>query len=75
MIAMARASAGRAGLVNVGWLVRRAEDIGPDLGRFHAVTFAQSFHWLNRPQVAGLVRSALEPGGACVVRPGPRSTA
>lgn len=40
----------------------------PVLGRFRAVTFAQSFHWLNRPRVARLVRDVLEPGGACVIR-------
>ena len=67
MIAMARAGAVRAGVANVDLMVRRAEDIGPDLGRFRAVTFAQSFHWLNRPEVANLVLTVLEPGGACVV--------
>ena len=67
MIATASASAARADVTNTNWEVRRAEEIGPDLGRFRAVTFAQSFHWLNRPLVASLVRSALEPGGACVI--------
>jgi len=67
MIATASASAARAGVTNTNWEVRRAEEIGPDLGRFRAVTFAQSFHWLNRPLVASLVRSAIEPGGACVI--------
>ncbi len=64
---MARTGAERAGVPNIEWIVRRAENIGPDLGRFHAVTFAQSFHWVNRPKVAGLVLEVLEPGGACVV--------
>lgn len=67
MIATARAQGARAGVANVEWIVRRAEDIGQDLGRFRAVTFAQSFHWLNRPTVAGLVLDVLEPGGACVI--------
>jgi len=67
MIAMARAGAADAGITNAGWQVQRAEDIDPSLGRFRVVTFAQSFHWLNRPLVAGLVRSVLEPGGACVI--------
>ena len=67
MLAAARAQGTRAGVANVDWIVRRAEDIGRDLGRFRAVTFAQSFHWLNRPKVAGLVLDVLEPGGACVV--------
>lgn len=67
MIATARAQGTRAGVANVEWIVRRAEDVGRDLGRFRAVTFAQSFHWLNRPKVAGLVLDVLEPGGACVI--------
>jgi len=67
MIATARARATLAGAANVDWLVRRAEDIGQDLGHFRAVTFAQSFHWLNRPRVAGLLVHVIEPGGACVL--------
>jgi SAM-dependent methyltransferase len=67
MIAMAKTGAERAGVTNIDWIVRRAENIGPDLGKFRAVTFAQSFHWLNRPKVAGLVLEVLEPGGGCVV--------
>jgi SAM-dependent methyltransferase len=67
MIAAARTRAARAGIRNVRWQVLRAEDISPGLGRFRAVTFAQSFHWLDRPRVAQLVRDVLEPGGACVI--------
>jgi SAM-dependent methyltransferase len=67
MIATARARATLAGAANVDWIIRRAEDIGQDLGRFRAVTFAQSFHWLNRPKVAWLLADVIEPGGACVV--------
>ena len=67
MIATARGRAALAGVTNANWIVRRAEDIGQDLGTFRAVTFAQSFHWLNRPRVASLVRELLEPAGACVI--------
>jgi len=62
MIAAARSRAG-----DIDWRVMRAEDVGPALGWFRAVTFAQSFHWLDRPRVAGLVRDVLEPAGACVL--------
>lgn len=51
---------------NVRWEHRRAEDIDDSLGRFRAVTFAQSFHWMDRPLVARKVRAILEPGGAVV---------
>ena len=67
MIAAARSRAAGAGIRNVRWQLLRAEDISPVLGQFRAVTFAQSFHWLDRPRVAQLVRDVLEPGGACVL--------
>ena len=67
MIATARQRAARNGSQNTDWRVLRAEDISPALGTFRLVTFAQSFHWLNRPLVAELVRQVLEPDGACVI--------
>jgi len=67
MIAAARARARRAGISNVRWKHVRAEDISPALGQFRAVTFAQSFHWLDRPTVARLIRKVLEPSAACVL--------
>lgn len=67
MIAAARARAEREAVANVRWLPIRAEDISSALGQFRAVTFAQSFHWLDRPKVARLIRDVLEPAGACVL--------
>ncbi|MGI9007328.1 MAG: class I SAM-dependent methyltransferase [Streptosporangiaceae bacterium] len=67
MIAAARSAAGRAGITNARWVQLRAEDMTAALGRFRAVTFAQSFHWLDRPAVAARVREVLEPGGACAL--------
>jgi SAM-dependent methyltransferase len=66
MIAAARAAAERAGVANVEWRCMRAEELPAGLGRFALVTFAQSFHWLDRARVAGVVRGMLEAGGACV---------
>jgi SAM-dependent methyltransferase len=50
------------------WVVGRAEDI-PDLnlGIFHAVTLAQSFHWTNKEQVAEIIYDILAPGGAMLL--------
>jgi hypothetical protein len=45
----------------------RAEELPGELGRFRVVTFAQSFHWFDRPRVARAVHRMLEPGGACVL--------
>jgi hypothetical protein len=44
----------------------RAEDLPAGLGRFRAVTFAASFHWMDRPRVAAAVATMLDPGGAVV---------
>ncbi|WP_405056671.1 class I SAM-dependent methyltransferase [Kribbella sp. NBC_01505] len=63
MIAVASAQATDS---KITWLTRRAEELSEELGRFRVVTFAQSFHWMNQPLVAELMRKLLEPGGAWV---------
>lgn len=62
MIAEAR----RSGVDGVAWRHMRAEQLPAGLGTFRVATFAQSFHWMDRPLVARLVRAMLEPGGAWV---------
>ncbi|WP_426595679.1 methyltransferase domain-containing protein [Cellulomonas sp. McL0617] len=59
-------AAERDGISNVTWQHLRAEAVSAELGTFRVVTFAQSFHWMDRPLVASRVRSLLEPGGAWV---------
>jgi SAM-dependent methyltransferase len=66
MVAVAAAEAERAGVENVRWLHLRAEALPAKLGRVDLVTFAQSFHWMQRTRVAAAVRRMLEPQGACV---------
>jgi SAM-dependent methyltransferase len=66
MVAVAAAEAERAGVENVRWLHLRAEALPAGLGRVDVVTFAQSFHWMQRTRVAAAVRRMLEPQGACV---------
>jgi SAM-dependent methyltransferase len=66
MIAEAEDVAARAGIRNARWQVLRAEDLPAGLGRFRLVTFAQSFHWMDRERVAAAVHGMLEPGGRCV---------
>ena len=56
--------AARSGVPNVEWLEMRAEELPAGLGSFRLVTFAQSFHWMDRPQVAATVRGMIEAGGA-----------
>ncbi|MEU8423398.1 class I SAM-dependent methyltransferase [Micromonospora sp. NPDC048835] len=62
--AQRRADEGR--VTNVGWRHLRAEALPADLGMFRVVTFAQSFHWMDRPLVASRVRDMITPDGAWV---------
>jgi SAM-dependent methyltransferase len=66
MIHEARRLASERGVMNARWVKGRAEDLPADLGTFGVVTFAASFHWMDRPLVAGIVRRMLEPDGAVV---------
>ncbi|MFD0413466.1 class I SAM-dependent methyltransferase [Streptomyces sp. NPDC127108] len=64
MIAEAGRQAERAGLAGrTRWVRARAEDLPAGLGTFTAVSFAQSFHWMDRDLVAATVRDMLRPGG------------
>ncbi|WP_410638973.1 class I SAM-dependent methyltransferase [Amycolatopsis sp. lyj-346] len=65
MLAEAARLAAAAGIGNCRWVHRRAEELPAGLGRFRLVTFAQSFHWLDRPRVAAAVHGMLAPDGVC----------
>jgi SAM-dependent methyltransferase len=60
-----RAAAG-LGIGNASWVRQRAEALPAGLGTFLAVTFAASFHWMDRPKVASAVATMLDSGGAVV---------
>jgi SAM-dependent methyltransferase len=66
MLACASRAAAAQGIGNVTWVRQRAEALPAGLGSFHAVTFAASFHWMDRPRVASAVAAMLDPGGAAV---------
>ena len=66
MLACASQAAARRGVGNVSWVRQRAEDLPAGLGSFRVVTFAASFHWMDRPRVASAVAMMLNPGGAVV---------
>ncbi|WP_410822467.1 class I SAM-dependent methyltransferase [Micromonospora sp. 050-3] len=66
MLVEAQRRADEVGATNVEWRHLRAEALPADLGTFRVVTFAQSFHWMNRPLVVGRVRDMLTPDGAWV---------
>ena len=66
MLAQAAQAAARRGVGNAAWVRSRAEDLPAGLGTFRAVTFAASFHWMDRALVASAVATMLDPGGAVV---------
>ena len=66
MIAEAERAAIEQGVTNASWVRMRAEELPRTFGTFQVVTFAQSFHWMDRPRVATAVRGMLEPGDAVV---------
>jgi hypothetical protein len=66
MIEEARRLSGERGVNNVRWVHLRAEELPADLGLFRVVTFAASFHWMDRPRVARVVRDMLDADGAVV---------
>ena len=66
MLDEARRRAIGLGITNASWLQMRAEELPDDLGTFEAVTFGQSFHWVDQPLVAAKMRAMLLPGGAFV---------
>jgi SAM-dependent methyltransferase len=66
MLAEAARRAEIDGVDNARWIRARAEELSPDIGTFRVATFGQSFHWMDRPRVAAIVRELLEPGGAFV---------
>ncbi|GAA3440462.1 class I SAM-dependent methyltransferase [Kutzneria kofuensis] len=58
-------TASRSGATNVEWLRLRAEHLPAGLGEFRLITFAQSFHWMDRPRVAAAAHAMLTADGAC----------
>ncbi|MGD0312124.1 MAG: class I SAM-dependent methyltransferase [Acidimicrobiales bacterium] len=66
MVAEAQRTATEKQITNSSWVQMRAEDLPGSLGTFHLVSFAQSFHWMDRPRAASAVRKMLDAGGAVV---------
>jgi ubiquinone/menaquinone biosynthesis C-methylase UbiE len=66
MLAEAQRLATVRGIPNARWVHGRAEELPAALGRFRVITFAASFHWMNRPLVFATVRTMLDPDGVVV---------
>jgi len=66
MLAIAARRARDSGIGNVRWVRARGVNLPAGLGSFRVATFAQSFHWMDRPRVSAIVFDMLRPGGAFV---------
>lgn len=66
MLTVAAGLAREQHLSNTTWRHLRAEDLPADLPAVDVATFAQSFHWMDRPRVAAAVRRMLSVDGALV---------
>lgn len=66
MLVEAELLAAQAQIGNVVWRHLRAESLPADLPPVDVVTFAQSFHWMDRPRVAAAARGLLTPAGTLV---------
>jgi SAM-dependent methyltransferase len=66
MISESRQAASELNVSNASWACMRAEDLPGDLGTFRVISFAQSFHWMDRPRVARTARAMVEPDGAVI---------
>jgi SAM-dependent methyltransferase len=66
MLSEAARLAADNGVRNVTWRQLRAEELPTDLAPARLVTFAHSFHWMDRPRVARTVRDMLTDDGAVV---------
>jgi SAM-dependent methyltransferase len=58
--------ASRSGTRNAVWRLMRAEELPAGLGEFRLITFAQSFHWMDRAHVAAAAHGMLTANGALV---------
>lgn len=66
MLREARRIASERQIANASWVQLRAEELPHALGSFLVVTFAASFHWLDRLLVARTVKDMLGPEGVVV---------
>lgn len=63
MVAEGERQAERAGVTNIHWLTRRAEEAPADLGQFRLVTIGNAFHWMDQPTMLRRLEDLIAPGG------------
>ena len=66
MVREARRLAQNGALRNTRWRTMYAEELPGDLPEMDVITFAQSFHWMDRPAVAASAHTLLRDGGTLI---------
>ncbi len=66
MLGEAQCAAAEEQITHASWVQMRAEELPGALGTFRLISFAQSFHWMDRSRVASVVREMLDANGAVV---------
>lgn len=66
MLAAARRAAEESG-VEIEFLQKTAEDVGPEDGPARVALFGRSFHWTDRSRVLTQLDAVIEPGGGIVI--------
>jgi SAM-dependent methyltransferase len=66
MLAEAKRAAVEEQVTSATWVQMRAEELPGSLAKFRVISFGQSFHWMDRPSVAAMVRQMLDLNGAVV---------
>jgi SAM-dependent methyltransferase len=56
-----------SGHLKIKFVQGSSNDLGPQFGRFQAVTIGRAFHWMDRPATLNLLDAMIEPDGAVVL--------
>jgi len=67
MLNEAEKEAEQAGIKNIKWVLRKAEEIGDDIGSFRLTTMGASFHWMKQAEVLQKVYNLTEKNGGVVI--------
>ena len=67
MLDEATKEAERAGVKNIKWVLKKAENIDESLGDFKLTTMGASFHWMDQNLVLQKVYDCTEKGGGVVI--------
>ena len=64
MLEIAKKSSGH---LNIRFVQGASSDLGPQLGRFQAVTIGRAFHWMDRAATLNVLDAMIQPSGAVVL--------